>query len=335
MADINSVQAPMDDANKQATANIKKRTKGKKSVTTVASARASKVKGRTTATQKSKATQKEPKEKKRTRTQRTYPAGPFMEVTKLGEAVLRLAGDKIRRLTLLEKLELSPTSSTTQMLITTSSKYGITKGSFVADWLELTPLGKIACDSSMSPRARLEAQFKLAIQGIAPFNALYEEYAGKRLAAPEVMHDFLDSKSELGVTDKAECVDIFVVNIKDLGLLRTIAAAETLIPIDQALDEAGSKPPTGPPLQGKPSETGKPTQAISTDWATTCFYVTPIGDPDSPRKHSDLFKSSIIEPAMKDLGLRVVRADEMENPGMIATSIMQHLRRNRSRPGQQ
>jgi hypothetical protein len=263
--------------------------------------------------------------KKRTRTHRTYPAGPFMEVTKLGEAILKLAGDKIRRLTLLEKLELSPTSSTTQLLITTSGKYGITRGSYVADWLELTDLGKIACDPNSLPRAKLEAQFKLAIEGIDPFKSLYEEYAGKRLAAPEVMHDFLDSKPELGVADKAECVDIFIVNIKDLGLLRTIAAAETLIPIAQALDEVGVKPAV--PILG---DARTPAQPSPTDWTTICFYLTPIGDPDTPeRRHSDLFKSSVIEPAMKELNLRVVRADEIENPGMIATSIIQHLRHSR------
>jgi hypothetical protein len=50
------------------------------------------------------------------------------------------------------------------------------------------------------------------------------------------MFDFLDTK-KFHIEDKAECVDIFVVNVKNLGLLRTIAAAETLVPIQQLIDE--------------------------------------------------------------------------------------------------
>lgn len=267
-------------------------------------------------------------DKKRKRTQRTYPAGPFSQVLKLGEAIVERAGERIRRLTLLELLEMSPTSSTTQVLITTSNKYGITQGSFVAEWLELTPLGKLACDSTTNARLRLEAKFKLAIEGVGPFKALYDEYVGKRLPAPAVMSDLLNSKPELGVNDTSECIDIFIVNVKDLGLLRTIAAAETLIPIDQALDEIGNKPPI-PPAPGG----GLVHVSVSggaTDWSTICFYVSPIGDAESvARKHSDLFKSSIIEPAMKELGLRVVRADETDNAGMIATGIIQHLRHSK------
>jgi len=56
---------------------------------------------------------------------------------------MRLAsGEKVRRLTLLQQMDKSPNSSTTKMLITNSGKYGITKGSYVAEFLELTPTGK-------------------------------------------------------------------------------------------------------------------------------------------------------------------------------------------------
>src|SRR2546422_464531 len=76
---------------------------------------------------------------KRTRTSRPYPASSFEEAIKLADAIQKYAaGEKVRRLTLLGHLNKSPTSSSTQMLITNSGKYGITKGSFVADWLELT-----------------------------------------------------------------------------------------------------------------------------------------------------------------------------------------------------
>lgn len=62
------------------------------------------------------------------------------------------------------------------------------------------------------------------------------------------------------------------------------------------------------------------------DFETTAFYVTPIGSEGSPqRKHSDLFLSSLIEPATEKLGLKVVRADAIDKPGVITRQIIQYL----------
>lgn len=48
--------------------------------------------------------------------------------------------------------------------------------------------------------------------------------------------------AELEIENPKACIDLFDVNVKDLGLLRTIAGAETLISIGQALEEAGEAP---------------------------------------------------------------------------------------------
>src|SRR5436309_5576088 len=81
----------------------------------------------------------------RTRIARIYPAGPFEEALKLADAIHKFAaGEKVRRLTLLQKMALSPSSSSTRMVITNSGRYGITTGSYASEWIELTPLGKTA-----------------------------------------------------------------------------------------------------------------------------------------------------------------------------------------------
>jgi len=274
---------------------------------------------------KAKKTQAAKPRKKRT--QRPYPAVAFKEAKIIGDGIWKHgAGDRIRRLTLFEKLGMSTTSSSTNMAITNSGKYKITVGGYSAEWLSLTELGKIACDPTGSPRAVLDASFKLAIDGVEPFKALYDEYSGKRLVAPEVMRDLLDSKG-FDIPDLAECVDLFVTNSKDLKLLRPIAGAETFIPIEQALDEAGTAPL---PLTTAESVIVVGTTAAAEQFGDVCFYVTPIGDVGSEeRKHSDLFKTAIVEPAVKELGLRVVRADEIGTPGMITSAIIEYLKRSK------
>lgn len=220
-------------------------------------------------------------DRKRSRTARTYPASSFSDALEIGAAVYEHAGDRIRRLTLMEKMGRSPTSGATRQMFTNSGKYGITKGSYNADYLELTPEGLIIFDEAKSPRARLQAKFDLAIDKISPFKKLYDEYCDKRLAAPEVMRDFLKESQER-IDDFKECIDFFIVNVKDLNLLRTIGGAETLISIEQALEELPSKytERNAQPVVIQRNDFESPnttTQSTTSVWDSICFYITPIG----------------------------------------------------------
>jgi len=149
------------------------------------------------------------------------------------------------------------------------------------------------------------------------------------------MRDFLQS-TELQIDDYKECIDLFIVNAKDLNLLRTIGGAETLIPVEQALDELPSRS-IEQALQSTVTQriyvaldTAKEAESSSSLWDKVCFYITPIGDEDTDqRRHSDLFLGSLIEPAVSELGLQVVRADKIGQPGMITTQIIEHVKQSR------
>jgi hypothetical protein len=211
-------------------------------------------------------------------------------------------------------MNLSPTSSATQILITSSGKYGLTKGSYAADYLELTAEGKTASDKVSAPRTKTQARFDLAIKKIQPFQLLYDRYRGKKLPSHDVMKDVL-AEAKLEVSDSKECIDTFIVNAKFLGLLQTIAGSETLMPIETVLEQLPETPPDASATSATPpqvaSTTGKPSDASPTrsasQWTKICFYITPIGDEDSEeRKHSDLFLSSIVEQALNGFGLEVI-----------------------------
>lgn len=269
--------------------------------------------------------------KKRKRIVRPYPSLPFKEAIQIGEAIFGVAaGAKVRRLTLLQKMGRTPTSSTTQKLITASAQYGVTVGSYAAEFLELTDTGKVACDPAAPPGEKKSARYRLAIAQIEPFALLYETYAGKRLPAHEVMKDLLLDEGKLGGSDPTECLDLFVVNLEHLELIRTIGGAETLISIEQAIEELGERPGV-PPARAEPSaESGIQLKPGASKWDAICFYISPIGDEGSEaRKHSDLFLSILVEPALKELGLEVVRADKIAEPGMITTHVLEHIKHSR------
>lgn len=267
---------------------------------------------------------------KRTRASRPYPAASFKEARALGDAIVKYAsGEKVRRLTLLDQMNRKPTSSATNQLITDSGKYGITKGSYAAEFLELTPNGRCACDPTTTAESRVRAHFQLAIADVAPFKLLYDTYVGKPIPVHSVLIDVLKD-ADLKISDHKECVDLFVVNAKDLGILRTIAGTETLVSIDHLADERRKTDTKTPSDATAEVVTCVDTGATvpGTDWEKTCFYITPIGAEESEaRKHADMFMKSLIEPAMQELGLRVVRADKIGNPGMITSNIIEHIKR--------
>jgi hypothetical protein len=69
-----------------------------------------------------------------------------------------------------------------------------------------------------------------------------------------------------------------------------------------------------------------PVKPSAENWDEICFYITPIGDPDSEhRRHSDLFLSSVVEPALTEFKLRLVRADQISQAGMITRQVIEHV----------
>ena len=109
----------------------------------------------------------------------------------------------------------------------------MTKGSYTAEYLELTPEGDLATAVDVAPREQLAARFRLAIEQIPAFKSLYEAQKGNRLPATTVLEDLV-KEQRIPTEDAKECVDIFIVNAKFLGILKPIAGAERIISIEQA-----------------------------------------------------------------------------------------------------
>jgi len=59
---------------------------------------------------------------------------------------------------------------------------------------------------------------------------------------------------------------------------------------------------------------------------TLCFFIAPIGDPDTDvRKRSDQVLKHVVRPAAQACGFEARRADEISEPGIITTQIIQHI----------
>ena len=72
-------------------------------------------------------------------------------------------------------------------------------------------------------------RIKLAIEQVEPFKRLYEQFSNNRLPAPSVLRDFLIENSLAPPDHVDECVETFLANARDLGLVTTYAGAERML----------------------------------------------------------------------------------------------------------
>lgn len=251
-------------------------------------ARAKKASGETPASQP-------PAEAARRRTQRPFPASSFEEAIEFARELFEVgSGQPVRRLTLFDHLGKAPESGPSRMLITNSNRYGLTRGSYAAEHLELTEDGLKAIDEQFPKREQRRAWAKLAILEIEPFKALYERFTNARLPARAVLTDAI---KEAGVSADAaeEGVDTFIVNLRFVGLLQTLSGADRIVTLDHMLDAL----PSSSSVAERPNVHSHENRSLITqehaEFETTCFYVTPIGaDGSDQRRHSDLFLGNIV-----------------------------------------
>ncbi len=269
---------------------------------------------------------------KRARRTPLFPASTFEDALELAAAIYRFgSGQPVRRVSLFDNLDKSPDSGPTRQLITNSSRYGLTIGSYKAETLELTTDGLQAVGDDTTPSARVRARFKCAVENVEVFKKLFDSYVGSRLPAQAALMDYARSA---GVPEEglAECIETFTVNTKFVGVLRSISGAERLIDVDTLVGDylptdnraVNDKKQAAGALN--PRSVGPITSAAVSGYDTACFYITPIGDEGSDaRKHADLFMGSLIEPALAEFGLNLVRADKIGEAGMITGQIIEHL----------
>ena len=161
-----------------------------------------------------------------------FPSVTFEQALVLPQGVVDLGyNDRIQRLTLMNELQMSPNSSRTRELISSSLRYGLTEGSYSSPTLSVTAEGKRVCTSSMSTDADKKLGFSLAIQRFEPFLTLYNTLKGNRLRQGPVL---LDELRELGVPDAAcaQAADTFTKNLHFLGLVRDVSGSDYVDDID-------------------------------------------------------------------------------------------------------
>jgi hypothetical protein len=149
--------------------------------------------------------------------QRPFPAAPFEEAEAFARQIYEFAsGQPVRRLSLFDHIGKSPESGPSRQAITNAGKYGLIRGSYKADLLELTSEGRAAVGDDIPTREKTRARIKLAILDIEPFEMVYKQFAGNKLPAKSALVDaMIEASVPRDFVD--EGVDTLVVNLRHIG----------------------------------------------------------------------------------------------------------------------
>ena len=213
---------------------------------------------------------------------KVFPPATFEQALELPKGILQHGVDgEIQRLTLMDKMQLAASSSKTQQLISSSTKYGLTSGGFKAPSMAITDDGRMALDPDHPSPATTQKQFELSIARFDPFQSTYNKLKEKRLPDEVVLADEL-MKAGTPQDDCATAAEIFSANLRYLGLVEEISGRDHVRSIEQIIQ---ALPPGDP---GKASAVVAPASDddAATDPATTRAVSPTVST--SPSVHIDI-----------------------------------------------
>jgi len=150
-----------------------------------------------------------------------YPKVTLVDALRLAESIRdNNAGSPYNRIDLAASVDLSPESSTFRTLITASNKFGLTEGSYAAEKISLTDLGR----SIVSPTSDEEKAGGLmtALYRVDFYRDFFERFKNHRLPRKDLLLNTLEREFGIPSADRDQCYEILVKNATELGLLKDV-----------------------------------------------------------------------------------------------------------------
>ena len=193
---------------------------------------------------------------------KSYPTVTFEEAAQLPRGIEEHGvGGEINRLTLLSKLNISPSSSKTRTLITDSAKYGLTVGSYNAATLTITEDASTMLNPDTPLQVVREREFDHSIGRFGPFLAVYDRQKESRLRDEAVLRDEFQ-RAGLPASDCQKAAEVFIANLRYLGLIENIAGSDQVRSIKAVIDKIQPQKANGS-AESETSPTGTTSSAPS------------------------------------------------------------------------
>lgn len=164
-----------------------------------------------------------------------FPAVPIQETQQIARVIAeRNSGQPMRRLDVFEALGKSPDSGPSRIMVTASSGFGLTTGSYKAETLALTDLGtRLAVKGDKS--ALIDAVLNVDI-----FKKFFENYKDSALPSDTPAKTFLANAGIPPDRTKA-CWGQIRENGEQCGLIQKVTGALRVLSRDHAIERMGLK----------------------------------------------------------------------------------------------
>lgn len=164
-----------------------------------------------------------------------FPRLSLRKTIELAEAVYELGqGEPVRRLKVFDYLKKSPESGPSRMLVTISGTYGLTSGSYQAEYLEVTEKGK-AFLTATSKRMQLNLAFDILFSNEI-FSKFVEYWKDKGLPSDDIATDWLIRYCHLTPQDAKACWEVIKDNMAEYSLIQLSSGKNIVISRNVALE---------------------------------------------------------------------------------------------------
>src|SRR5437667_4586236 len=163
--------------------------------------------------------------KKRRYTTTAFPKNTLMDALRIAQSIKdNAAGNPYDRLDLARSLGYSPSSSGFRTLITSSGRFDLTAGGYMADKIALTPLGtRIVSPTSDDERNRAlkEALFKVPL-----YQQFYTKFDKNKVPRKDLLENTLVREFKIPAEDTATCYDMLLKNARELEIITNIKGSD-------------------------------------------------------------------------------------------------------------
>jgi len=184
-------------------------------------------------------TQSGQEQKKEKKAVGVFPRLSFSKTMELVEAIYQLGeGEPVRRRTVFDKLGKSSESGPSRtLIIAANSGYGLTTGSYKAEYLGITDRGMqtVSYKNSVSKfEAVYDALFSNEI-----FSAMVSRFNDRGIPIDEIAIEYLKSNHELPREDAQACWAVFKDNLTEQNLTQELSGKRVIVSRDAALETLG------------------------------------------------------------------------------------------------
>jgi hypothetical protein len=179
---------------------------------------------------------------------RPFPKHTLEEALKVAQAIHEKNNDKpMKPMFIAEVIGRKPDSSEFRLLLSSSMRYGLTKGSYVSDTIELTPLGSSIVKPIDPEKKVLDLQE--AAQRPEVFKRVYEHYRdGKFPIADQFFKNKLEVEFGVPKDYVDECIQLLDDNGRYVGIIRDVAGAPRVVfesapPVPMSTETLSSETP--------------------------------------------------------------------------------------------